>query len=63
MTKRSKESIERGIMITPRELPRFLLTGMVVTGRKGQKSRYSRKGTFSSRPFGRLLFTTGERKK
>ena len=49
-------------MITPRELPRFLLTGMVVTGRKGQKTRYSRKGTFASKPFGRLLFTTGERK-
>jgi hypothetical protein len=60
--KRTKASIEKGIMITPGELPRFLFTGKVKTGRKGQLTRYSRKGTFGSKPFGRWLFTTGERK-
>lgn len=50
-------------MITPAELPRFLLTGKVITGRKGQKTRYKRRGTFGSKPFGKLLFTTGEIKK
>lgn len=59
---RSKESLEKGIMITPRELPKFLLTGKVVTGRKGQTTKYRRRGTVSQTFFGRLRFITGERR-
>ena len=58
---RSKESKEKGIMIMPRELPRFLLTGRVKTG-KGKTTRYRRRGTMKTRPFGYLQFITGEKK-
>jgi len=60
---RSKDSREKGIMILPKELPRFLLTGKVVTGRKGQTTKYKRRGTMKLKPFGRIQFLTGEKKR
>tara|TARA_R100001086_G_scaffold177738_1_gene98277 strand:- start:1691 stop:1900 length:210 start_codon:yes stop_codon:yes gene_type:complete len=60
---RSKASVEKGISITLGELPKFLLTGKVVTGRQGQTTKYKRRGTFAGKPFGRLLFFTGEEKR
>ncbi len=60
---RSKASVEKGIAISLSELPKFLLTGKVVTGRQGQTTKYKRRGTYAGNPFGRLLFYTGEKKR
>jgi len=49
-------------MILPKELPRFILTGKVVTGRKGQTTKFKRRGTMKVKPFGRIQFLTGERR-
>ena len=62
MAKRSKSSLEKGIMIMPSELFGFLLTGKVKTGRKGQKTRYKRRGTVKKDTTFGLRFITGERK-
>jgi hypothetical protein len=63
MAKRSKNSREKGIMIMPSELPRFLLTGKVKTGRRGQTTQYKRRGTMKASPLGYLQFITGEKRR